>query len=139
MRTLATYVPAFVLCYALVPTVYYDIIGAKKVHPLHSIIVFDLGGITHFTKQNQFPVSWTSSQAAMITDKCYNPLEWNFYWNTGPCQFVMRRLEAENIFGTPLLTNAWMRAVRTFPKAYLQHRMTFMEAFLTKSNCHVDV
>jgi hypothetical protein len=46
----------------------------------------------------------------------------------------MRRLEAEKVFGTPLLTNAWKRSVRSNPKAYLRHRMAFMETFLTKSN-----
>ena len=126
--------PALAFFYALVPVVYYDIIGAKKVNPLHSIMVFDLGGITHFTKQNQFPVSWTAAETAMLKEQCYNPLEWNYYWNTGPCQFVMRRLEAEKVFGTPLLTNAWRRAVLSRPKAYLQHRMTFMETFLAQSN-----
>jgi hypothetical protein len=134
MRTLAVYLPALALFYALVPVVYYDIIGAKKVNPLHSIIVFDLGGITHFSKQNQFPVSWTAAETAMLKEQCYNPLEWNYYWNTGPCQFVMRRLEAEKVFGTPLLVYAWRRAVLSHPKAYLQHRMAFMETFLAKSN-----
>jgi hypothetical protein len=134
MRTLAIYGPALAFFYVLVPVVYYNIIGAKKVHPLHSIIVFDLGGISHFAKQNQFPVSWTPAEAAMVTEQCYNPLEWNFYWNMGPCQFVMRRLEADKIFGTPVLSDAWRRAVMNHPIAYLQHRMTFMETFLAKSN-----
>lgn len=133
-RALFIYLPALAMFYAFVPLIYYDVIGAKKVYPLHSIIVFDLGGITHFTKQNQFPVSWTAEQQALLTGQCYHPLEWNFYWNFGPCQFVMRRLETDKIFGTPVLVNAWRRAVLHHPIAYLQHRMTFMETFLAKSN-----
>ena len=43
------FVPAVVVCYALVPAVYYGLIGAKRTNPLHSVMVFDLGGITHFT------------------------------------------------------------------------------------------
>ncbi len=133
-RTLIIYLPALAVFYALVPTVYYGVIGARQVHPLHSIIVFDLGGITHFAKQNQFPVSWTPEQTTMLTEQCYQPKEWNYYWNVGPCQFVMRRLEDDKIFGTPALAEAWRRAVLNHPFAYLQHRMTFMATFLAKSN-----
>jgi hypothetical protein len=133
-RALIIYLPALAMFYALVPTVYYGIIGAKQVHPLHSIIVFDLGGITHFAKQNQFPVSWTPEQTATLTEQCYQPKEWNYYWNAGPCQFVMRRLEDDKIFGTPALAEAWRHAVLNHPIAYLKHRMIFMETFLAKSN-----
>ena len=47
--------PVGVALFALVQVVYYGALGATRQHPLHSIMVFDLGGITHFTKQNQFP------------------------------------------------------------------------------------
>jgi hypothetical protein len=46
----------------------------------------------------------------------------------------MRRLEADKVFGTAVLSDAWRRAVKNHPIAYLQHRMTFMETFLAKSN-----
>ena len=75
-----------------------------------------------------------SFETKMLTEQCYNPLEWNFYWNSGPCQFVMRRLEADKIFGTPALVNAWRSAVLNHPAAYAKHRMMFMETFLAKSN-----
>ena len=133
-RTLILYLPALAVCYALVPIVYYGMIGAKKVYPLHSIVVFDLGGITHFSKQNQFPVSWTPEQTTLLAEQCYQPKEWNYYWNVGPCQFVMRRLEDDKIFGTPALADAWQRAVMHHPVAYLEHRSAFMTTFLTKSN-----
>ncbi len=48
--------PLALVCYAIVPAVYYGLLDAKRLHPLHSIMVFDLGGITHFTQENQFPV-----------------------------------------------------------------------------------
>ena len=133
-RALLVYLPALAAFYALVPGVYYGIIGAKQEHPLHSIIVFDLGGITHFSKQNQFPVAWTPVETALLTEHCYQPTEWNYYWNMGPCQFVMSRLESEKIFGTPRLVTAWRQAVINHPIAYLRHRMTFMATFLAKSN-----
>ena len=33
-----------------------SILDVKRENPLHSVLVFDLGGITHFTGENQFPV-----------------------------------------------------------------------------------
>src|SRR5438045_783592 len=48
-RTAMVYLPAAVLFAALVPLVYYGLLGAQRQNPLHSILVFDLGGITHFS------------------------------------------------------------------------------------------
>jgi hypothetical protein len=51
-----------------------------------------------------------------------------------PCLFVMKRLEAERIFGTVTLSEAWKRSIATHPLAYLQHRASFMKAFLSDAN-----
>ena len=55
------------------PPVYYGVLDAKRQNPLHSILVFDLGGITHFSGENQFPVAWSAEQTALLTGKCYDP------------------------------------------------------------------
>src|SRR5262249_15078216 len=101
-------------------------------NPLHSVFVFDLGGITHFSGENQFPVTWSAEQTALLTSRCYNPDRWDSYWTMEPCRFVMQRLEQPDdvIFGTPRLTQAWMHAVTSHPLAYLQHRFTFFWTFL---------
>jgi hypothetical protein len=135
-RTALLYVPAFVLFTALVPAVYYGLLAAERQNPLHSILVFDLGGITHFSSENQFPVQWTPEQSALLKDKCYNPERWDFYWHLPPCPFVMQRLERNDdlIFGTPRLASAWRAAIASHPLAYLEHRATFMWQFLARSN-----
>jgi hypothetical protein len=115
---------------ALVPIVYYGLLGAKHEKPLHAIFVFDLAGITHFTKANQFPVTWTPEQDAMLTGRCYQATDFDDYWTRDPCRFVMARLEADKVFGTPALTDAWLRAVTAHPLAYLQHRFGVMANFL---------
>lgn len=92
-RAAIAFLPAFVLFYAAVPFVYYDLLRAERQNPLHSIIVFDLGGTTHFSGENQFPVAWTADQTALLTSKCYEPARWDTYWHVEPCPFVMRRLE----------------------------------------------
>ncbi len=129
-RAAILFVPVGLGLFVLVQVVYYGALGAVRQHPLHPIMVFDLGGISHFTKQNQFPVTWTASENALLTTGCYQPTEWDIYWRFDPCQFVMKRLESDKIFGTPALADAWVRAVAHHPVAYLQHRASFMWNFL---------
>jgi hypothetical protein len=133
-RTAKVFVPAAVGLFALVQVVYYGALGATRQHPLQSIMVFDLGGISHFTKLNQFPVSWTASETALLTTGCYRPTEWDIYWRHEPCRFVMGRLERDKLFGSSAIVDAWIRAIANHPGAYLQHRATFMWNFLAGAN-----
>jgi hypothetical protein len=98
------------------------------------VFVFDLGGITYYSGENKFPVTFTPEQNKMLfTTQCYNPHRWDYYWHIEPCDFVMQRLEKEhNIFGTPRLTEAWRSTILANPFAYLKHRLTFMRTFLAE-------
>jgi hypothetical protein len=140
-RTAILFAPAAVLFFALVPTVYYGILAAERQNPLHSILVFDLGGITHFSGENQFPVQWSADETALLKSKCYDPVRWDSYWHVQPCPFVMHRLERPDdvIFGSPRLVRAWWHAVATHPRAYVEHRATFMWQFLARSNLVLPV
>jgi hypothetical protein len=134
-RTAILFVPAMAVFFALVQLVYYGALGATRQHPLHSIMVFDLGGISHFSKQNQFPVTWSEPETALLLNGCYQPTQWDIYWRLEPCDFVMRKVEREQkLFGTPVLTEAWARAIMRHPVAYLQHRAAFMWNFLAGDN-----
>lgn len=136
-RAALVFIPAVLVCYALVPAVYYGLLHAKRQNPLHSLMVFDLGGITHFTGENQFPVAWSPAETALLTTTCYNAVRWDAYWYETPCSFVMDRLEKrpdDVIFGTPRLTAAWRTAILAHPLAYLQHRAAFMWNFLARPN-----
>jgi hypothetical protein len=135
VRTVTLYVPVAIACYGLVQFVYYGLLDAKREHPLHSIFVFDLGGISHFAKNNQFPGAWTPEENALILDGCYKPTLWDIYWNRDPCNFVMARLEKQDkVFGTPVLSSAWISAIANHPLAWLQHRAAFMQNFLANEN-----
>jgi len=139
-RAAVTFVPAMALFFVLIQLVYYGALGATRQHPLQAIMVFDLGGISHFTGQNQFPVTWSSSESALLLNGCYRPTEWDIYWRLEPCEFVMRKLERdEKLFGTPAIQNAWAYAVFHHPVAYLEHRAGFMWNFLTGSNLTIWV
>ena len=136
-RTAILFVPAMAGFFALVQVVYYGALGATRQHPLQSIMVFDLGGISHFAKQNQFPVSWSEPETALLLNGCYQPTQWDIYWRLEPCDFVMRKIEREEkLFGTPAITEAWRRAVMRHPVAYLRHRAAFMWNFLARRQPH---
>jgi hypothetical protein len=129
------YVPAAMGLFGLVQLVYYGMLDAKRQHPLQTIMIFDLGGISHYSKENQFPVEWSESEKAMVLNGCYQPTLWDIYWRLEPCDFVMGRIEREmGLFGTPAISRAWLAAIVRHPIAYLQHRSAFMWNFLAADN-----
>lgn len=129
-RAVILHVPAMLALFGLVQVVYYGVLKAERQNPLHSIMVFDLGGISHFARDNVFPGTWTPDEARLITTGCYKPLAWDAYWTQEPCMFVMERLEGTKLFGTPAISEAWKSALVKHPAAYVQHRATFMATFL---------
>lgn len=133
-RAAILYVPAALVLFGLVQIIYYGALGATRQHPLHSIMVFDLGGVSHFAKDNVFPGTWTADESKLITDGCYKPLAWDVYWTQQPCLFVMAKLEGEKLFAAPALTDAWRSALLKHPVAYLEHRATFFWTMLAGSN-----
>ena len=129
------YVPAVIGLFGIVQLVYYGILDAKRQHPLQTIMIFDLGGTSHFSKENQFPVSWSEPESAMLLNRCYQPTQWDIYWRLQPCDFVMGKIEREKgLFGTPAISGAWLAAILHHPIAYLQHRSAFMWNFLAADN-----
>ena len=134
-RAILGFVPIGLALFALVQVVYYGVLHATRQHPLHSIMVFDLGGISHFAKENQFPVTFTAPENALLINGCYQPTLWDIYWRLEPCEFVMKKLQGEKkIFGAPALTKAWIDAIVHHPIAYLEHRADFMWNFLGREN-----
>jgi hypothetical protein len=140
-RAALIFLPALIAGYGLVHLAYYEILQVKRENPLHSLLVFDLGGITHFTKENQFPVSWSADEMALLTSRCYEPQHWDSYWTLDPCKFVMARLERPDdvVFGSQRLVDAWKRAVTAHPLAYLQHRVTVLWTFLAVPNLTLEL
>jgi hypothetical protein len=134
-RAALLYIPAVLALFALVQIIYYGVFQAERQHPLQSIMVFDLGGISHFSGENVFPGEWTPEQSRMIVSGCYKPIAWDIYWTQEPCLFVMQRLEEEEkLFGTPAIGSAWLKAVAAHPLAYLEHRSLVEWTFLAGKN-----
>jgi hypothetical protein len=134
-RTALVYVPAAIILFLTVQFVYYGVLGATRQNALQSIMIFDLGGISHFARENQYPVEWSEAENAQLRDSCYQSTDWDIYWRLEPCQFVMQKIEHEKgLFGTPAIPKAWFTAVLHHPLAYLEHRSAFMWNFLAGSN-----
>lgn len=134
-KTAIFYIPAVIGFFGIVQLVYYGMLDAKRQHPLQTIMIFDLGGISHFAKENQFPVNWSESENAMLLNGCYQPTQWDIYWRLKPCDFVMGKLEREKgLFGTSAISGAWLLAILHHPVAYLRHRSAFMWNFLGADN-----
>jgi hypothetical protein len=140
-RAALLFLPAVAAGYALIHLVYYEMLDVKRENPLHSLLVFDIGGITHFSGANQFPVTWNAEETALLLSRCYDPKLWDSYWTLEPCNFVMARLERQDdrIFGTPRLVEAWARAVSGHPLAYAEHRLTFMWTFLARDKLALEL
>lgn len=129
------YIPAALVFFGAVQLVYYGVLNAKREHPLQTVMIFDLGGISHFAKVNQFPVEWSKAEKAMLLDNCYQPTMWDIYWRLEPCNFVMRKIEREQaLFGTSVIPRTWLSAILHHPIAYLQHRSAFLWNFLAGDN-----
>jgi hypothetical protein len=134
-RTAILFVPVAVAFYIAVQLIYYGALGATPQHPLQTIMIFDLGGISHFAKENQYPVEWNAQQDALLLNGCYQPTQWDIYWRLEPCEFVMDKIEHnKHLFGTSAIPKAWLSAIVRHPLAYLRHRAGFMWNFLAADN-----
>ena len=129
-RVALLYVPATAACALIVPLVYYGLLHARHQNVEHAIFVYDLGGISHFTGENQFPVTWSADENAMLIGPCWQPTDWDIYWTRQPCLFVMKKLDGEKLFGSPALRQAWLHAIAAHPLAYLEHRAAVSANFL---------
>jgi len=129
-RLFLSAVPVCLVLQGSASLINYSWLNAVERHPTHSIMVFDLAGISQFTGQNVFPVAdWTPEQITKVTTQCYDPGYWDsVWWMRADCAFIMKRLDGDSpgsarIFGTPALTSAWIAAIEAHPLAYLQHRL----------------
>jgi hypothetical protein len=135
-RLAVAYVPLVVALFALMQVMFYGVLQAERKNALHSVFVFDLAGISHFSGQSVFPVTYTPEQTRMIETSCYNPAYWDAVWLWEPCSFVMKGLTKPDDpwFGTPRLRPVWLRAIVSNPVAYVRHRLAYFNALLTRQN-----
>jgi hypothetical protein len=100
----------------------------QRQDPLSSLIVFDLGGLSHAQGRNLLPGAWTPAQARAIIG-CYRPDKWDRY-DEGACAFVPGALADQDLWGAPEFTRAWLAAIALHPIDYLSHRGAYMNQLL---------
>lgn len=121
-RKLAFAFVLFPLCAILLTSVFnYKILNASKSKAFQSLIVFDIGGISHFSDANYFKEKWSDEEDSKIRSECYDSRSWNNYaWGT--CGFVLKKLVASGSWDDGSLMGKWLEAIYHQPTAYLQHR-----------------
>jgi hypothetical protein len=111
----------------------YPVLQAKRTYAIHQIVTFDLGGISHFTRTNHFPLTLSAEEAAKVATMCYTPTSWENYL-IYECSFVRDRLSTTGLWGSTALWRAWIAAVVREPIAYLRHRWNHFLYFMTTVN-----
>jgi hypothetical protein len=88
-----------------------------------SLVIFDLGGITRFSGENQFPEVGVADPVA-VNRRCYTPLKWDPYsfWAAEPCPIGFDRLKARFDRTGESAIRRWIVAILGHPPAYLRHR-----------------
>ncbi|MBN8807338.1 MAG: hypothetical protein J0I47_03745 [Sphingomonas sp.] len=126
----ATAVSAAVMVAAL--PVANRLIGAKPSGVGLSLVIFDLGGITHFSGQFAFPPITdfdASDDPAGIVSACYDPSKWDRYawWGAAPCDIGFDNVDdaftAQHI--SPY--RWWAGEIAAHPFAYAEHRLTHFD------------
>lgn len=100
---------------------------ATSDYPLGSLQTFDLGGISHFSGRNLMPGTWSSAESRQII-ACYDPNQWDVY-EEAPCASAASKLDAQDLWTAPILTQHWLRAIAQHPIAYVEHRLDYANHF----------
>lgn len=107
----------------------YDVLRARHEHPLDSLLLFDLHGMSHMQGHNLLPGQWTPDESREIL-RCYHPDSWSWFFDREDCSFIVDRYYAQQQWGTKTISTAWVAAVRAHPGAYIRHRFAFTGEFL---------
>lgn len=102
-------------------TINYRLLAAERMQPELSLIIYDLGGITYWTDEDQFKVPVWRDFTSRNRDECYSRTWWDTY-GFQSCSFVFRefRQHLQDTGQSPL--RLWLTAIARHPVAYLQHR-----------------
>jgi hypothetical protein len=104
------------------------VLHAEKTHPVNSVFLFDLVGISHRIDRNLVPGRWSPDETNEILTTCYTPMYWNsLAW--GSCRFVQEGLVKSGEWGKGLFP-LWFAAVTKYPVAYVAHRLEYMHTLL---------
>lgn len=105
------------------------VVHSAKKHMENEIFLFDLVGISHRINQNLVPGLWSDDETKQILTTCYAPMHWDPLSPWGECHFVFDRLWDSGTWQKGLLPR-WARAVVSYPREYLAHRLDYTRTLL---------
>jgi hypothetical protein len=111
----------------------YGFLHAAKSRVYQSLIVFDIGGVSHFSGKDYFKEAWDNDEANKIVSTCYEAAAWDSYaW--GNCSFVLKKLQSSGSWSDGSLMKKWVDAISHEPTAYIKHRYENYMNFLWNPN-----
>lgn len=123
LRSWATATLLSIILIAASGPINHKILMAKSANPLVSLEVYDLAGISHFSKSVVLPGQYSADEDKKIMGDCYSPVHWDVYaW--GNCSFVVEKLNRDK------LSSLWIRSIVNSPIAYIKHRLSHFNDLL---------
>lgn len=115
----------------------YGLLKSAKSRVYQSLIVFDIGGVSHFSGKDYFREKWEGDQNNKIISSCYEPKAWdNYAW--GDCSFVLKNLQDSGSWTDGSLMKKWIAALLSEPTSYIKHRYENYMVFLWHPNAVLD-
>ena len=111
----------------------YSFLRASDAHPQVSLQMFDIGGISYFAHTDASH-GLLGRDFAQRNSDCYTPMAWDVYrW--GACKDLTTKFFEDNSPAAVTnnrseLNNAWKRAIKEHPTAYLHHRLDHFLIFI---------
>lgn len=105
------------------------VLRAKHEHAEDSLFLFDLHGMSHVLDRNLLPGPWTPDEARRIPG-CYHADSWGWFFNGNACGFITDNYYDRDLWGSKIISAAWLSEVRAHPGAYVRHRLAFTNEFM---------
>ena len=91
----------------------------------YSLITYDLGGITYYSRVDVFPPMPPVADARAINTGCYNEVSWDRYaWRgDAPCAIGFDTVRAAFVANRQSPIRWWLMSIVHHPVAYAEHRL----------------
>jgi hypothetical protein len=101
------------------------LIGAKPSGVELSLVIFDLGGITQFSRASAFPAQLHVDNPVKTNARCYDPEKWDSYsyWVDVECPLGFSAWQANAAPHGVKPYPFWLGQIAAHPFAYAEHRL----------------
>lgn len=115
----------------------YGFLNSSKSRVYQSLIIFDIGGVSHFSGKDYFKEGWDDEEKNKLVSTCYDSGAWDVYaW--GDCSFVLKKIQNSGTWSDGSLMGKWVNGIFHEPSAYLEHRYENYMRLLWHPNAVLD-